>query len=292
MELSNEFEVAVPLEEAWAVLTDVERIAPCMPGAELREVEGDEYRGIVKVKVGPITASYRGAARFEQLDQAAHRAVLKAEGRETRGQGNATAVITATLVPAGSGTKVSVETDLAITGKVAQFGRGVLADVSAKLLDQFVQNLETTVLAPSTKPEAARSAAEGSGSAPAKPGGDDGAGNGSGGAHDGSSSTAARSSSRRSRGRRTGSGSGGEEEAAGSGSGEPPASSSETAAGEPSGGGAAGGARQIDAAPAVPVDLVEVAGPSLLKRLAPFMTVAGVLLILRIVVYSLRRRRR
>src|SRR5271157_5888456 len=121
MELTNEFEVAVPIQVAWAVLTDAERIAPCLPGAELREVEGDEYRGVVKVKVGPITASYKGAARFEELDAAAHKAVLKAEGRETRGQGNATALITATLAPSTKGTKVVVATDLAITGKVAQF---------------------------------------------------------------------------------------------------------------------------------------------------------------------------
>jgi len=148
MELTNEFEVAVPIHVAWAVLTDAERIAPCLPGAELREVEGDEYRGVVKVKVGPITASYQGTARFTELDESGHRAVLRAEGRETRGQGNATAEITASMMPSGSGTKVSVLTDLSITGKVAQFGRGVLADVSTKLLDQFVTNLEASVLGP------------------------------------------------------------------------------------------------------------------------------------------------
>jgi carbon monoxide dehydrogenase subunit G len=149
MELTNEFQVAVPVERAWAVLTDVERIAPCMPGAQLQEVEGDEYRGIVKVKVGPITAQYKGKATFVEKDDAAHKAVLLAEGRETRGQGNATATITATLEAAGDGTRVSVVTDLAVTGKVAQFGRGVLADVSAKLLDQFVACLESDVLAAS-----------------------------------------------------------------------------------------------------------------------------------------------
>jgi carbon monoxide dehydrogenase subunit G len=148
MELTNEFEVAVPVQVAWAVLTDAERIAPCLPGAELREVEGDEYRGVVKVKVGPITAAYQGTARFTELDEDAHRAVLRAEGRETRGQGNATAQIVATMMPSKSGTKVSVVTDLSITGKVAQFGRGVLADVSTKLLDQFVTNLEASVLGP------------------------------------------------------------------------------------------------------------------------------------------------
>jgi len=146
VELNNEFEVDRPIDETWAVLTDVERIAPCMPGADLQEVEGDEYRGVVKVKVGPITAQYKGAARFVERDEGARRAVLQADGRETRGQGNASATITATLVPDGDGTKVTVLTDLHITGKVAQFGRGVMADVSSKLLGQFVESLESTVL--------------------------------------------------------------------------------------------------------------------------------------------------
>jgi carbon monoxide dehydrogenase subunit G len=146
MELTNDFRVAVPVERAWEVLTNVELIAPCLPGAQLQEIEGDEYRGIVKVKVGPITAQYKGKATFVSQDEEAHVAVLRAEGRETRGQGNANATITATLIPVDDGTAVSVVTDLTITGRVAQFGRGVLAEVSAKLLDQFVENLETTVL--------------------------------------------------------------------------------------------------------------------------------------------------
>ena len=146
MELTNDFRVALPVERAWAVLTDVERIAPCLPGAQLQEIEGDEYRGIVKVKVGPITAQYKGQAKFLSLDPDAHVAVLRAEGRETRGQGNANATITATLTPDGEGTAVAIATDLTVTGRVAQFGRGVLADVSAKLLGQFVADLEKTVL--------------------------------------------------------------------------------------------------------------------------------------------------
>lgn len=146
MELSNEFTVDAPLDTAWSVLTDLERIAPCMPGAQLTEVEGDEYRGNIKIKVGPITAQYKGAASFVSKDDVSHTAVLKAEGRDTRGQGNASATITATLLPAGSGTKVIVGTDLTITGKVAQMGRGVLADVSAKLLGEFVDSLERDVL--------------------------------------------------------------------------------------------------------------------------------------------------
>jgi uncharacterized protein len=148
VELMNEFEVAVPVEVAWNVLTDLERIAPCLPGAQLREVEGDEYRGVVKIKVGPITTSYDGTIRVLERDDTEHRVTLKAEGRETRGQGNVAAVFSADMSPSEIGTKVIVTTDLAITGKVAQFGRGVLADVSAKLLDQFVTNLESSVLAP------------------------------------------------------------------------------------------------------------------------------------------------
>jgi carbon monoxide dehydrogenase subunit G len=148
VELTNEFRVPVPIDEAWKVLTDVERIAPCMPGADLQEIEGDEYRGVVKVKVGPITAQYKGKATFQEKDDSSHRAVLKAEGRDTRGQGNANATITALLQPDGQGTSVTITTDLHLTGKVAQFGRGVLADVSGKLLKQFVDCLEADVLGP------------------------------------------------------------------------------------------------------------------------------------------------
>jgi len=158
MELTNSFRVGLPVAEAWAVLTDVERIAPCLPGAQLQEIEGDEFRGIVKVKVGPITAQYKGKATFVEKDDTAHKAVLRAEGRDTRGQGNANATITASLVSEGSGTKVTVVTDLAITGRAAQFGRGVMADVSTKLLGQFVSCLEKNVLGAGA--EAAPAAAE------------------------------------------------------------------------------------------------------------------------------------
>ena len=147
MELTNEFTVNVPVQRAWAVLTHIELIAPCMPGAQLEEIEGDEFRGGVKIKVGPITAQYKGKATFLEKDDVNHKAVLKAEGRDTKGQGNASAIITATMVEVGAGsTKVTVTTDLTITGKVAQFGRGVLADVSAKILNQFVDCLEHDVL--------------------------------------------------------------------------------------------------------------------------------------------------
>jgi len=147
MELVNDFTVNVPIDEAWTTLTDVERIAPCLPGAQLQEVEGDVYRGVVKVKVGPILAQFKGQATFIEKDETNHKAVLKAEGRDTTGKGNASALITARLEPEGDTlTKVTVATDLTITGKVAQFGRGALADVSTKLLGQFVDQLESTVL--------------------------------------------------------------------------------------------------------------------------------------------------
>jgi uncharacterized protein len=154
MRIEDRFRVNVPVEEAWRVLLDLERIAPCMPGAELQEVEGDEYRGVVKVKVGPITAQYKGAARLHEVDEASHRAVIKAQGRDTRGQGNASATITISLAPDGGGTEVSVDNDVTVTGKVAQFGRGVMADVSTKLLAQFVECLESQVLSTESRPAA------------------------------------------------------------------------------------------------------------------------------------------
>ena len=146
MKIEDNFVVDVPVDEAWKVLLDLERIAPCLPGAQLTEVEGDEYRGTVKIKVGPITAQYKGVAKIEEADEANHKVVLQAEGRDTRGQGNASATVTATLVPEGDGTTVNIDTDLNITGKVAQFGRGVMADVSSKLLGQFAENLQRDVL--------------------------------------------------------------------------------------------------------------------------------------------------
>lgn len=162
MELVNEFTVKAPIKEAWDILTDVERIAPCMPGAQLTEIEGDTYRGFVKVKVGPITAQFKGEAQFVERDEEHHKAVLKASGRDTGGKGNASALITAQLEAEGAdSTHVAVTTDLTITGKVAQFGRGALADVSSKLINQFVEQLETTVLnAPADAAAATEAVAE------------------------------------------------------------------------------------------------------------------------------------
>ncbi|GDX19258.1 hypothetical protein LBMAG07_01790 [Actinomycetes bacterium] len=146
MDLNHEFTVNVPVAEAWAILTDLERIAPCLPGAQLTEVEGDTYRGQVKIKVGPILAQFKGQASFVSRDDVAHKATLKGEGRDTTGKGNASAMITAELTSVTpTSTKCTVHTDLSISGKVAQFGRGALADVSDKLLAQFSENLNQLI---------------------------------------------------------------------------------------------------------------------------------------------------
>lgn len=142
--LLNEFVVNRPIEQTWAVLTHVERIAPCMPGATLEEIEGDIFRGVVKVKLGAISTAFRGQATFVERDDANHRAVLHGEGRDTTGKGNADAMITASLQSVtDTTTKCVVETDLRVTGKVAQFGRGIMGDVSKKLMAQFATNLNT-----------------------------------------------------------------------------------------------------------------------------------------------------
>jgi uncharacterized protein len=254
MELKNDFTVDVPVSEAWSVLTDLERIAPLMPGAQLQEVEGDEYRGVVKVKVGPITAQYKGVATFVERDEAAGKVVLKAAGRDTRGQGNATALITAQMTPVGEGTSVSVLTDLTITGKVAQFGRGVMAEVSGKLLGQFVDALHDNI-------------SSGGGAAVA-PAADPGS-NGSSGPDTPSGATASSSAETAST-----------EPAAGSASA---GSSSGTA------GTSDGGVRRIDSPEAEPVDLFEVAGGSAAKRAIP-LAVLGVVLLLLLRRRSKRRR--
>ncbi len=223
MELTNSFEVTRPIEETWAVLTDVERIAPCLPGAQLQEIEGDEYRGIVNVKVGPITAQYKGAATFVEKADTEFKAVLSAKGRDTRGAGNAEALITARLEAlSDASTRVDVDTDLKVTGKVAQFGRGIMADVSAKIMGQFADNLATMLT------------------------------------EDGDSATESLESNG--------------SEATDDGGSEPTAAdpTSETT-----------GPRLIDSPEPEAVDLLDAAGPSVLKRVAPIVVVVVVLLILR-----------
>jgi len=227
MEITDSFRVSTPIDATWKVMLDIEGIAPCLPGAQLQEVEGDEYRGVVKVKVGPITAQYKGAARLTEIDETNHRIVIDASGRDTRGQGNAKATIVVTMAAEGAGTKVDVATDLSITGKVAQFGRGVLADVSSKLMGQFVENVERDVLATAG-------------------GGDT--------SHAG----------------------GPYEQALESVPGLVHGNGAGTAAAAPG----TGGARRIDSPEAEPVDLLDVAGAPLSKRLVPIGIGALVLFIL------------
>jgi uncharacterized protein len=302
MELTNDFRVGVPVERAWAVLTDVELIAPCMPGAQLQEIEGDEYRGIVKVKVGPITAQYKGAARFVEQDEAAHKAVLRAEGRETRGQGNANATITAQLTSDGDGTEVTVTTDLAITGRVAQFGRGVMADVSAKLLGQFVDCLESKLLAGDAP------AADESGAAGESPSGGETAAGGSGASGSGSASAGATGAAKRGEGAAPATDHGpldiasegaaaarevelAAEEAEAPGRSGPSAAAT---SGGSNGHGRTSGAqvRVIDSPEAEPVDLLDAAGAPVAKRALPAVVGLTVLWLLSVFFRRRRRRRR
>ena len=242
MELVNDFTVNVPVDEAWVTLTDVERIAPCLPGAQLQEVEGNTYRGVVKVKVGPILANFKGQAEFVERDVVNHRAVLKADGRDTGGKGNAAALITAQLTSKGdSTTHVQVTTDLTITGKVAQFGRGAMTDISNKLLGQFVENLETTVLG---QPSAA---------APAV------------GATTGTATAAAPAPAA--------------EAPRASMAPEAPAAASTPTASAATGTTPAPGVRKIEQRDVEPLDLMGTAGPAMLKRLVP-AGILGVVLIL------------
>jgi carbon monoxide dehydrogenase subunit G len=238
--LVNEFTVNRPIDEAWAVITDVERIAPCLPGAELHEIEGNIYRGVVKVKLGSITPQFKGQATFIDRDDPAYRAVLKAEGRDTGGRGNAAAEITAkaeSLSP--TSTRCIVTTDLHITGRVAQFGRGILGDVSKKLMAQFASNLNTML---DDQAPAANGSTVGDAADEATPA------------------------------------------AAPEPSGEPvttndlPPAGADQSGPEPR-------VRKIDGPATEPVDLAGVAGPAILKRLAPVLAAIMLLVLL------LRRRR-
>jgi carbon monoxide dehydrogenase subunit G len=170
MKLEHTFTVPVPAHQAWEVLLDLPRVAPCMPGATLTGVEGDDFTGTVKVKLGPIMLTYSGKGRFVEKDEVARRVVVEASGRDTRSAGTASATVTAELVDQGEETRVDVVTDLSVTGKPAQFGRSMISDVSAKLLGQFADCLagklgETEAVLETTGPAAAAEA-EG-GSAPA-----------------------------------------------------------------------------------------------------------------------------
>jgi len=243
MKLDNEFTVGVPIGEAWEVLTDLEMIAPCMPGAQLTGVNDDVYTGKVKIKVGPVTAEYSGTARFSEKDVDTYRAVIDARGRDSRGNGNATAVISAQLLPEGERTRVTVTTDLTIAGRIAQFGSGMIKEVSAKLLGQFVECLEVRLgggLAGAGEPPVAAAPATGTA---------------------GSSSAAAASSANQIA----------------------VASASAAAAPAAAGGTAVGGAVAAGGAEPAALDLMSVAGGAIYKRLVPVLVglvVLGVIIYL------------
>ena len=169
MELTHDFTVPATVDDAWATFMDLERVGSCFPGATVTSVDESGFAGTVKVKLGPIALQYAGTGQFLERDDAAHRAVIEAKGKDKRGNGTAGATVTVQLAPSGDGTRIDVTTDLSVTGKPAQFGRGVMQDVSDKLLQQFVQCIEGQFGA--AEPEAADAGA--AGAAPAAGSGGD-----------------------------------------------------------------------------------------------------------------------
>jgi carbon monoxide dehydrogenase subunit G len=165
MKLENEFTVPASIDQAWAVLLDVPRVAPCLPGATVEPGQGEdgEYRGQMKIKIGPITAAYKGTVRIQETDEAAHRVAMRAQAKDARGQGTAAATITSTMEEVEDGTKVNVVTDMRVTGPAAQFGRGVMQDVSAKLMTRFAeclaQQMQVSPAVTTVEEEAARAEA-------------------------------------------------------------------------------------------------------------------------------------
>jgi carbon monoxide dehydrogenase subunit G len=169
VELQHTFTVPIPVDEAWTAFNDLEGIAPCFPGAEITSVDGDDFTGLAKVKLGPISLQYTGSGRFVERHESAHRAVIEASGKDKRGNGTASATITARLVQEGPGTRVVVDTDLKITGRPAQFGRGVITDVGNKLLDQFATCLSQTLGQPEEVPAQEAAAAMSTTEVPSAP---------------------------------------------------------------------------------------------------------------------------
>jgi carbon monoxide dehydrogenase subunit G len=161
MELEHSFTIPVPPEQAWGVLLDVEKVAPCMPGATVDSVDGDDVKGRMKVKVGPVALTYAGTARFTEKDEQARRVVLEASGKETRGSGTAAATITSTLSDDAGQTRVVVHTTMTVTGRPAQFGRGVMAEVAGRVIEKFATNLAAQLSGGAAAPAAATTAAAG-----------------------------------------------------------------------------------------------------------------------------------
>jgi uncharacterized protein len=280
MELDNSFTVPVPPDQAWDVLLDVERIAPCMPGATVDEVDGDVINGRIKVKVGPVSLTYRGTAKFTERDDDSRTVVLEASGKETRGSGTASATVRASLQPdsAGNGTLVAMHTTMNVTGRPAQFGRGVMADVSGKLVDQFAQNLSQLI--------GGDGAASGAGT------GDGGAGTAAGGeAAGGSGADVAAGGVNTAAGGKAAGGGGADVAAGSTGAGVDAAAAARADGVQRTGSGGASAATGNGAVTTVPVthttaeafpkpnqdslNLVRLVGPALLKRVLPAAAIAA-----------------
>jgi uncharacterized protein len=275
MELDHSFTVPVPPDQAWDVLLDVERIAPCMPGATVDEVDGDVVNGRIKVKVGPVSLTYKGTAKFIERDPEARVAVVEASGKETRGAGTASATVRASMVPdpSGSGTQVSMHTTMNVTGRPAQFGRGVIVEVGGKLVEQFAANLAQLITGDTG---ATASAGSGGDAAPGAPvatsaAGTSGGGTSGGGADGASAPTATL------------------DVQAGNGSGGAAAS---TAAGSVASSSTAAGSVASSSVPAQEnsLNLVKLAGPVILKRVVPVAIGAAALALLSRLFWRLRRR--
>ncbi len=245
MKLTHEFVIPVPPEQAWPVLLDIERIGPCLPGATITSVDGDDFTGEVKVKVGPIQVTYGGSARFSERDESAKRATIDARGKETRGSGTASATVIAELHTHADGTKVTVVTNLAITGKPAQFGRGVMQEVGNKLLGQFASCLADKLA--------------GGGSAAASGAADD-------------PPVAADSRAARPAAEAVAPSSNGANPSAAP---TPPAPTTPAPPARPP---VAGGRSSSPAAAAEPIDLLDVAGASIAKRVLPLLLALGAVL--------------
>lgn len=159
MKIENEFTVDAPVQQAWDAMLDLERIAPCLPGASIDEAADEEYQGTMAIKLGPISTRYRGTVRVEEADEENHRAVLKANGQETRGQGSASATITSTLHEENGSTRVHVETDMQVAGRVAQFGRGIMQDVAEEMMGRFSTCVEQEIVGGGAEEEPEQEAA-------------------------------------------------------------------------------------------------------------------------------------
>jgi uncharacterized protein len=272
MELDHSFTVPVPPDQAWDVLLDVERIAPCMPGATVDEVDGDVVNGRIKVKVGPVSLTYKGTAKFIERDPEARVAVVEASGKETRGAGTASATVRASMVPdaSGSGTQVSMHTTMNVTGRPAQFGRGVIVEVGGKLVEQFAANLAQLITGDTGGTDSAGSGGGAPGGVPvATSAAATDAGGTSGSGVDKATATL--------------------DAEAGNGSGGAAAS---TAAGPVASSGAAAGSVASSSAPAQEnsLNLVKLAGPVILKRVVPVAVGAAALVLLGRLFWRLRRR--